>query len=87
MSYKVELEYFKRGGKYYSEGSYVTEKGEMFEIFQEVGDMHLNGRLPGLVEGSTEFNVYIKVLDHPHRHPGMSMVDRIVVEALERKLR
>lgn len=69
MSYRVDLTYFKLSGKYYSEGSYVSDKAEMHEIFDEVEIMIDAGKLPGLVEGAKEFYVHAVVPCHPHDHP------------------
>jgi hypothetical protein len=67
--YKVKLDYFKRSGKWYSDGEYETEKSELFEIWEEVGEMAEKKRLPGLMEGHSDFVVLVSVPDHPHDHP------------------
>lgn len=66
---KVSLTYFKETGKYYSEGSYETEKEHLFEIFNEVRQKVQDRILPRLVKGCSEFIVSIDVPDHPHNHP------------------
>lgn len=57
----VKLIYFKKSGKYYSEGKYTSEKDLDFELFAEVGQMLENGRLPDLVDGAKEFIVLVLV--------------------------
>lgn len=71
MGFKVELQYFKKSGKFYSEGDYVSEKEDMYHIFDEVRGMLEDGRLPGLADGCREFHIYINAVDHPNRYPGM----------------
>jgi hypothetical protein len=66
---KVNLTYFKQTGKYYSKGSYETDKEHLFQIFEEVRLMVQAGTLPGLCRGCNEFIVGIDVPDHPHNHP------------------
>lgn len=58
-SQQVYLQYFKKSGKYYSSGQYVTDKTSYYEIIQEVSSMLQEGNLPDLVEGCSEFDVYI----------------------------
>lgn len=74
---KVNLTYFKDTGKYYSEGSYETEKEHLFSIFQEVQQKVQDRILPGLVRGCSEFIVGIDVPDHPNNHP------RLIVPSTE----
>lgn len=56
---EVNLQYFKKSGKYYSSGQYATDKTSYYEIIQEVRGMLQEGNLPDLVEGCSEFDVYI----------------------------
>ena len=65
----VKLTYFKLSGKYYSEGSYPTDKKQLFEIWDEVKKLQEEKYLPGLLPGHSEFHVLIDVPEHPHRHP------------------
>lgn len=72
--YRVNLEIYKPGGKFYTEGHYITKQQHMYEIFQEVREKVLTGRIPGLREGShwsdTEtWMVAIRVPGHPNDHP------------------
>lgn len=68
-SYYVKLIYFKGNGKFYSSGSYVSEKEHLFEIWDEVAQMQREGHLPGLVSGAGMPVVSVKVPQHPHKHP------------------
>lgn len=69
---KVNLNYFKpTTGKFYSTGSYETEKEQIYEIFEEVRELRFNGKLPDLVEGCTQFIVHIDVPDHHMNYPAL----------------
>lgn len=65
----VHLIYFKRTGKYYSEGEYISHKRYLFEIWDEVEEMFKQGQRPGLVDGANEFYVLVEVPGHPQEHP------------------
>lgn len=67
--YTVKLTYFKRGGKYYSEGEYETQIEHLFEIFDEVRELLWSKQLPGLMVGHSDFITLIEVPDHPNDHP------------------
>lgn len=67
--YKVSLNYFRETGKFYSEGDYRTNKVHLWEIWEEVQDMLDNRKLPGLIEGHSEYSVIVDVPQHVHRHP------------------
>jgi hypothetical protein len=67
--YYVKLTYFRKQGKFYGTGSYVSEKEHLFEIWSEVEYMNLHGKLPGLVEGAQFPIISVKVPQHPHKHP------------------
>jgi len=69
MVYTVNLTYFRRSGKYYSDGTYTTGLTDLWRIFEEVEDLRDRGELPGLLPGSRDFLVLIKVPNHPHDHP------------------
>ena len=66
---KVNLIYFKRTGKFYSEGTYETKETNLGNIWEEVSTMRNNKNLPGLVVGCSDFIVSIDVPDHPYNHP------------------
>lgn len=69
--FRVELEYYKDSGKYYSSGDYLTQKLQMYEIFDEVRQMLASGKRPGLVDGHNEFYTIVRVPNHPHDHPAL----------------
>jgi len=69
--FKVEIMYFKQSGKYYTDGSYQTDKLHMFEIFEEVEELFRHKRRPGLVHGENEFYAVVSVPNHPHDHPAL----------------
>jgi len=72
LKMKVKLTYFKAGGKYYSEGSFETSCGmPMFTIYGTVRDMLDSHRLPGLMEGHSDFMVLVDVPDHDHNVPAL----------------
>lgn len=66
---RVELTYFKRTGKYYSEGEYSTDWADLGDIWAEVRRMNSEGHLPGLVEGSVGWIILVSVPAHHHDHP------------------
>ncbi len=72
---KVNLTYFKTGGKYYSEGSYETSYNSLFDVWDEVRDLLKVGMLPGLSEGSKEFIVLVDAPEHEHNHPRLIIPD------------
>lgn len=65
----VKLVYFKSNGKFYSSASYVSERGHLFEIWEEVSEFQKEGKLPGLVDGARMPLIHVKVPMHPHSHP------------------
>ena len=56
---KVKLTYFKESGKYYSEGEFETEHPEYHDwlIIADIKRMVKAGKLPGLIQGCTEFHI------------------------------
>lgn len=71
-TYTVELTYFKSTGKFYSEGTYITTKKEIFEIFNEVKDLQRNLLLPNLMDGcGNSFFIQIYVPGHPNNYPNL----------------
>ena len=76
---KVELTYFKKSGKYYTTGEYeVDSEKSLNEIWDDVKEMRLGGRLPGLSlrdaeGGHTEFIVLVDAPSHAHNHPKLLM--------------
>jgi hypothetical protein len=57
--YRVKLTYFKRSGKYYSEGYYNTSCSDMVSIAAEVTVKKINEILPGIQSG--DFIILIEV--------------------------
>jgi len=77
---QVILTYFKRSGKYYSEGKYDTEKEHMFEIFEEVRELVDQNRCPGLMKGHSDFYAHVDVPDHPNNYPHLVIPNSLKVE-------
>lgn len=73
----VKLTYFTPSGKYYSAGSYTTNKMGLYDIWDEVEDMRAQKDLPGLSPSPSDFIILIDVPEHPHRHPHLILVDRL----------
>lgn len=67
--YHVELLYFHEGGKWGYEGSYISKKTYLHQIWEEVIIMQVAGKLPGVLPGSHDFIISVDVPDHPNRHP------------------
>jgi hypothetical protein len=71
----VKLTYFKKTGKYYTDAEYETDATfTMLDIWKEVGDMRLDGKLPGMSStdaefGHTEFVVLVEVPEILHNPP------------------
>lgn len=66
---KVKLTYFKLSGKYYHNDEYDTSEIDLWKIWNEVEEMLLQGRLPGLVDGAKKFMVLVDVPEHKFNHP------------------
>lgn len=56
----VTLAYFRRTGKWYGEGSYVSAKRSWHAIIDEVDEKLRAKTLPGLLEGHSSFIVLIE---------------------------
>ena len=69
LGYYVKLIYFKANGKFYSSGSYISHETQLFEIWEQVRHMQNDGKLHGLVDGARMPMIWVKVPQHPHRHP------------------
>lgn len=55
----IKLQYFKKSGKFYSDGEYETQLTHPHEVSDEIRQMQVDGKLPGLVDGSgKEFYIY-----------------------------
>ena len=66
---RVELDYFKNNGKYYTSGSYDTDLEDLTDIWSEIRSMGARQVLPGLHIGHSEVIVSVDVPNHPHNHP------------------
>lgn len=66
---RVELTYFKLGGKFYTSDSYDTNANNLEDVWDEVRYFLRDGRLPGLIEGEQEFIVLINAPEHKGNHP------------------
>jgi hypothetical protein len=73
---KVNLTYYRYGGKFSSEGSYETQREHLFEIHEEVQEMLEAGCLPGIRPGHSQYLVSVDVPEHPHNHPRLVMAER-----------
>jgi len=74
--WNVKLIYFKDTGKYYSDGSYLSQRIHLWEIWDEVDQMFKKKKRPGLVDGNNEFYTLIEVPDHPYNHPRLWIPER-----------
>ena len=66
MPYHVELTYFRKTGKYYSSGTYESNKQHIFQIWDEVEAM---AKHPDLTCRWTDGFILVNVPDHPDDHP------------------
>lgn len=69
---KVELQYFRSRGRYYSGGDYQTEftdPKDLYKIFDEVRAKLAAGDYPGLSGNCPYFHVLVLVPGHPFEHP------------------
>lgn len=71
---RVHLTYFKQTGKAYADESYESEWDNLLDIHREVRNMHAARKLPGLVEGHSNFIVLIQVPSFDDHYP------RLIVE-------
>lgn len=66
----VNLTYFKSSGKYYDQGSYEVDASVyLHQIWDQVKKLRDTGRLPGLHDGASNYNILINVPGHPAEHP------------------
>ena len=76
---EVKLTYFKPSGKYYSTGEMEVPGTMHLQDIWDIVDGRISaGQLPGLIEGHSEFIVYIEVPRHPHNHPRIMNVDAVM---------
>lgn len=64
--YRVKLTYFKKSGKYYTDGEYMTSKLWMYEIIDEVKEMKRQNKLPGI--GGLKIHIEVEE-EHPNGYP------------------
>lgn len=79
----IDLSYFKTNGKWYADATFnYTGMHEdvapdkyppLYRIWEYVEQMSKEKHLPGLVDGHSDFIVWIQVPDHPHNHPHLIM--------------
>lgn len=74
----VNLTYFKPSGKFYSSGSYETNFSSLLDIHQECLDKLKHGDWPDLFPGKHEFNILVRVENHPMDYPYMIMNSNLV---------
>lgn len=77
---KVLLIYYKPSGKYYSEASYQTKLEDLWNIWNEVEEMQVKGRLPGLVDGARDFIISVDVPEHQYNHPHLIIRPEFYIE-------
>lgn len=65
--YEIKLQYFKPNGKFYSDGSYKSDKVHMFEIEDEIRQLRANGKLPGIT--GNVWIIYVNAKAHPQGYP------------------
>jgi len=73
----IELTYFKPNGKYYTEMDYECKEfhTNLFDYWNHILKLKLQGKLPGLVEGHSDFIILVEVPKHPHNHPHLIMTN------------
>jgi len=74
IAYDVHLTYFRKNGKYYTNGNYVSYKQHLFEIWEEIGNLRDTGKLPGITSDTKEFHILIEVPNYPNAHPTILIV-------------
>lgn len=77
--HKLELQYFKPSGKYYSSGEFLTTEEDMLKVFDYVKLCQTEGKLPGLTPGGGKnFTIYVNAENHPNGFP--ILIPPLVVE-------
>jgi len=69
--HKIQLTYFKKYGKYYSSGEFLSDKMYMFEIFDDVKLMKEQNKLPELQSGNWDGPILVDSKTHPNAYPGL----------------
>lgn len=65
--YRVELDYYKPNGTFYSHGEYLTKLLFLHDIFDEVRHLRADSNLPG-IKGN-DWVIHVSVPGHRHNHP------------------
>jgi len=68
---KIELLYFKPHGKYYSTGELEINEAPMYSVIDYVKRLKEEKKLPGLIEGHSDFHVVITGNGHPRGFPAL----------------
>ena len=71
----VKLTYFRKSGKFYSEGSYVTTLEDIDAIETEVWNMLFRGNRPGLTKGKHKLITLVEVPEHRFSVPYLILPD------------
>ena len=69
---RVNVSYFKRNGKWYTNAMYTTNIRELQLIWDDLKERMDSGKAPGLIERPGEPCGFIALVDvprHPYRHP------------------
>lgn len=69
---KVEIQYFRHSGRYYTSGEYITEvkdRTNVYAVHAEVRDKFARGDYPGLVSARPQYHALVLVPGHPYEHP------------------
>lgn len=58
----VKLTYFKKSGKYYSEGELeIADTIPVWEVYEQIRDLLKTRTLPGLIQGHSNFTVHVDI--------------------------
>lgn len=72
----VKLTYFKRSGKLYTSGTYLTACEHMFEIYREVALKRVRGELPDLApHHQMNCTVLVEAPEHKYNVPQLIGAD------------
>lgn len=55
----LQLHYFKDSGKFYSSGHLVVDETDYNKVIDKVKQLYKDKKLPDLVEGHSDFYVYM----------------------------
>jgi purine-nucleoside phosphorylase len=57
--YEIELQFFRKSGKYYTSEKFYTDKEQMYELVAELNELTI---YKGMI-------MYVNTLDHPNGNP------------------